>query len=286
MEKTKKLKLRIAGKTLLQLKLKSIPRRYTPIQGEVDIVVEAAKNAIFEKAAIQTQRGTSFVHAPVNYVSWHGFYDFKGIEIRLPVIRFHHDREVLKEVRHKGTINQKNIFFFPICSVYIPASFPLEKISQSGLEKGTMEIVLREHSNVRIDFFVLPKGISSEDFFANFTISAFYLSADITVFDKSRNGELCGLPVSKPEDSVYLNFNIGGWAILARVLYTNLTREPELCNTYSILFHDPNNAIEMLLNRRFSPHTFDGEVQEGALKMVNDLHGAESRMFAKSGRAQ
>lgn len=286
MEKVKKLKLRMAGRTLLKLKLQETPRRYNSLEGEVDIIFDAANRSCFDMAAIQTRQGRALVCGPVNYVSWHGFYALQDREIRLPVINFHHNRKVIKEVRHRGTVKQKDIFFFPICSVYIPADFPLESVGLSKLEKDTIGIELHEHSSARVDFFVLPKGVSAKEFIGNFTISAFYFFADITVFDKSRNGELCGLPVNKPEDSVFSMVNIGGWDVFVRVLYTRLTREPELCNTYSILFHDPNDAIEMLLNRRICRHTLNGEIQEGQLERITDIHGEETRIFVESGRAR
>ncbi len=276
MEKVKKLKLRMAGKTLLKLKLQATPRRYNTFEGEVDIIFDAANRTFFDKAAIQTRQGRSLVSEPVNYVSWHGFYALQDREIKLPVINFHHNRKVIREVRHRGTVKRKDIFFFPICSVYIPADFPLESVGSSKLEKDTTGIELREHFSARVDFFVLPKGVSAKEFIENFTISVFYFTADITVFDKSRNGELCGLPVNKLEDCAFSTVNIGGWDVLVRVLYTRLTREPELCNTYSILFHDPNDAIEMLLDRRIV-------TQEGQVKRTTDIHGEETRMFAKSG---
>lgn len=279
MEKVKKLKLKMAGRTLLKLKLQETPRRYNSLEGEVDIIFEAANRTFFDKAAIQTSQGRTLVCGPVNYVSWHGFYALHDREIKFPVINFHHNREVIKEIRHRGTVNQKDIFFFPICSVYIPADFPLERVGSSKLEKDTFEIELREHYSARVDFFVLPKGVSAKGFFENFTISEFYFTADITVFDKSRNGELNGLPVNNLEDATFRIVDICGWDVFVRVLYTRLTREQELCNTYSILFHDPNDAIEMLLDRRRI-------TLEGQSKRIADIHGEETRMFAESGRAR
>lgn len=273
MNKVKKLRLRMAGRTLLKLKLQETPCRYNSLEGEVDIIFDAANRTFFDMAAIQTKQGRALVSEPVNYVSWHGFYVLQDREIKLPVINFHHNKEVIKEVRHRGTVNQKDIFFFPICSVYIPADFPLDRVGSSKLEKDATEIELRKHFSARVDFFVLPKGVSAKEFIENFTISAFYFTADITVFDKSRNGELYGLPVSKIEDATFTTVNIYGWDVLVRVLYTNLTREPELCGTYSILFHDPNGAIEMLLDRRRM-------TLEGQLKRIADIHEGETKMFA------
>ena len=58
------------------------------------------------------------------------------------------------------------------------------------------------------------------------------------------------MPLFSEKDIKFRYFEIDKWTLFIRLIYTDKTREPELCGKYSILFHDPNDAIEMLLNRR------------------------------------
>ena len=83
----------------------------------------------------------------------------------------------------------------------------------------------------------------------NFSIS-FFVFYDITVFNKNLNGALLPLPISSEKEVIFRSFKIDEWTTLIRLVYAKKTREPELCGKYSLLFHDPNDAIEMLLYRR------------------------------------
>ena len=83
----------------------------------------------------------------------------------------------------------------------------------------------------------------------NFSVS-FIINYDITVFNKNLNGALLPLPIFLEKDRTFYTVKIDKWVTLIRLVYTEKTREPELCGKYSLLFHDPNDAIEMLLRRR------------------------------------
>ncbi len=63
------------------------------------------------------------------------------------------------------------------------------------------------------------------------------------------NGEYNPLPIESENDVVFKSFNLNGWDVFVRILYTNKTREPDLIGKYSILFHDPNDSLDMILNR-------------------------------------
>jgi hypothetical protein len=86
-----------------------------------------------------------------------------------------------------------------------------------------------------------------DDFISNISLSFVYFVADISIFDKSQNGAFLELPVSKKEDVIFQSTKIADWDVFIRIVYTEETREAELNGTYSILFHDPNDAIDMLL---------------------------------------
>jgi len=246
----------INGYSAVRIKLTEIPSRYNLIDGEVDIIIDSAKKIFFEKTILAKSSGFAHIDKPINNISWHGFYTKIENKIHLPVINFKSNREKVLCVRHDGTINQRDIFLFPICSIFIPNTF--RNTNTSSINEESSHILLLEtKTHIRIDFFVLPKTISVDKFFKKFSISMFYLDADITLFNKYFNGEYNPLPVASENDVVFKSFNINGWDVFIRILYTNKTREPDLIGRYSILFHDPNDSLNMILNRKIAYQDID-----------------------------
>ncbi len=240
------------GKSLLRFKLQETPLKYNTLKGEVDIIIDSAsKKTPFEKACIQTAVGRQFVQSPVNYVSWHGFYATSSDLIRFPVINFHNGTQK-KEHRHTGTINQNDLFLFPICSVYIPKEMETKSLNNYLPIDNTETITLIDSTNARIDFFVLPKSIKMIDFSKNFSHSIFVFLADISIFDKSLNGMFQTLPVDGKNPPLFQSFTIHDWDVIVRVVYATRFRETDVDQHYSILFHDPNDALVMLLNRKIT----------------------------------
>jgi hypothetical protein len=113
---------------------------------------------------------------------------------------------------------------------------------------NTYKVKIDNRSNIRADFFVLPRGVSLKQFMENFDISFFILS-DITLFNKSLNGPIEPLPVLTENIKIH-HYKVNEWTLVIRLIYADKTREPELCGKYSILLHDPNDAMGMILNRR------------------------------------
>lgn len=237
------------NRSLLRVRLKEVARKYNSRKGEVEIFVHAAKKMHFDQAYLQTEKGLVLCESTVNLISWHGFYDNSKSKAKLPVINFKNNNKKVWCPRHKGVIQQKDIFLFPICSVYFPSNMNTSALSSIKENTNTYKVKMDNRSNIRADFFVLPRDVTFKQFMENFDIS-FFILYDITLFNKSLNGPIGPLPVLSEKDIIFRYFEIDKWTLFIRLIYTNKTREPELCGKYSILFHDPNDAIEMLLNRR------------------------------------
>jgi hypothetical protein len=62
------------------------------------------------------------------------------------------------------------------------------------------------------------------------------------------------------EDIEFRTYTIQSWSVLVRTVYSTHLRETDICNAYSILFHDPNDAIQMLLNRKLAYPNGNGGV--------------------------
>jgi hypothetical protein len=237
------------GRSLLRVSLKEVAKSYNSHKGEVDIFIHAAKKMHFDLACLQTIKGRFFCESTVNNISWHGYYDNSKNDEKLPVINFKNNVKKVWCPRHKGVIQQEDIFLFPICSVYFPPNMNTSALSVIKENTNTYKVKMDNRSNIRADFFVLPQGISLKQFMENFDIS-FFILYDITLFNKSLNGPIEPLPVLSEKDIIFQSFEIDKWTLFIRLIYTDKTREPELCGKYSILFHDPNDAMETLLNRR------------------------------------
>ena len=110
------IKLMRGNKCLLRIKLKEESKKYNSNKGEVDIMIDAAKNFFFDHACLQTENGRVFCERAINSASWHGFYDERSEKVKSPVINFKNNHDKIWCPRHKGVIQQKDIFLFPICS--------------------------------------------------------------------------------------------------------------------------------------------------------------------------
>lgn len=250
------LKLTNNNHYLFKFKVNETPQRYNSQKGEVDIFISIPNSINFENVCIQTEIGKKYFENSINKVSWHGFYAEINDKINLPVIRFKNNLNEVIEIRHKGTVNQKDIFLFPICSVYIPKNINWDQLPGISEDEKLHQIEIANDRIIRIDFFVLPKIISIEKFMSDFSLSIYYFVGDITLFDKSKNGYFFILSTNDIElKSVRLN----NWDVLMRFVYIE-TLEPQFDNTFSILFHDPNDAIEMLLNRSWAYKNTNGKI--------------------------
>ena len=254
MNKIKFLRLVRNGKTLLRFKLRETHIKYNSPKGEVDITINStSKHIPFQKACIQTSFGHRHIQGTVQYISWHGFYTTQDEKIKMPVINFHNG-SLITDHRHAGTINQNDVFLFPICSVYLPKNIEAG-FKQNDFPKDITAIFpLNNTTGARVDFFVLPKSVRMADFMQNYTHSMFIITADISIFDKSLNGIFQPLPTA-PEIMFY---TLGDWDVVVRVIYANHFKETDMHQYYSVLCHDPNDALDMLLKRRIIYPNADG----------------------------
>lgn len=242
-----KLKLMYNGFAVLTVKMKPPSDRYQEVNGELDIMIDAAKDTLFDDVYLQTRYGKMPFPVKLNAVSWHGFYYKKDGEIKLPLLNFKREKHkqhkrVTIPVRHNGTINQNDLFAFPILSLYLPKNIDFRIGKEPSLKNNQNKIINieKQFSNVRIDLFILPEGITAESFIEKYKISINYLLFDITMFDRSMNGELLPLK-GKPE---MFSTSIGNHHVLIRIIYNDHFREHELNNKYGLLIHDPNNTID------------------------------------------
>ncbi|WP_028987064.1 hypothetical protein [Thermicanus aegyptius] len=266
------------NRCLLRMKLQRTPGRYMTDKGEVDIIIDAAKKNFFEIASLVTNKGIVQSPEPINAVSWHGFFDEREGLIKPPVINFKNNHKKVWCPRHTGGVKQENLFSFPVCSIYIPALFNTSSLPPMNVSPLDALVEIRNQKNVRVDFFVLPKGISYEDYILNFSISIFDLIADISLFNKAASGEFVELPIASPEDVEFHSVKIEDWNTLIRLVYSDQLRESKLMGTYSILFHDPNNPIDMILNRNIGYIDENGNV---ILERLRDKHNEEVKRFIK-----
>jgi hypothetical protein len=69
-DKRKFIRLARKNRCLLGIKLTEVPKRYNARNGEVDIIIGAAKRKYFDVACIQTEIGRLYCKDPVNNISW------------------------------------------------------------------------------------------------------------------------------------------------------------------------------------------------------------------------
>jgi len=152
------------NRSLLRIRLKETSKRYNSHKGEVEIFIHAAKKMHFDRACLQTKKGRVFCESTVNNISWHGFFDNSKNKVKLPVINFKKNDKKVWCPRHKGVIQQKDVFLFPICNAYFPSNMNISTLSVIKKNTNSYEVKMDNRSNIRADFFVLPRDISLKQF--------------------------------------------------------------------------------------------------------------------------
>lgn len=278
-EQLKAINVLLGNKRILKMRLRK-PKGKGRITGEVDIMIDAAKRTFFDKVCLQQADGKVFAKEPTNAVSWHGYYvNFEDGTVQLPVIHFKNETykpaKKINKIRHTGAIHKDDVFLFPVCSLYVPSDMNTSRLPELQSNDPCYDLSLRENTNARIDFFVLPKGVPIDKFMKETSMGSFYFLADISIFNRELRGEFLPLPVDDMNNIRFLGTTIDQWGVFIRVLYRDETREPELCGTYSLLFHDPNGAIDMLLNRTFG---FKSENDEKVtFEILRDIHRNDTK---------
>jgi hypothetical protein len=155
------------NKILFRLKIKEPDKdKYDSYDGELNILMDGIKNHPFDNLYFQRDDHKEKFKKSIYKVSWHGFSYNQNGNIKMPVINLK-NKKVL-EIRHEGKIKNVKLFPFPICSLYIPKNFfdnsiKFQKI-QDGIPKDNI-INVKKDVFSRIDFFILPKNYSANDFF-------------------------------------------------------------------------------------------------------------------------
>lgn len=247
--------LRKFAKTILTMNIK-VPKH--SVYGELDIMIDSAKGIAFDKAVA----GDYFMQLEkeIYAVSWHGYFENKSDKISFPTIHLKDSRSSYKQYKdltHTGTVNSKEPFAFPICSLYIPQDTNwMESVKVSQYETTKIEYHFEDiisNINQRVDIFVTPKNVSADEIL-NSDLGYLYKMADVEMFntkeglfnvmneslDKSGNGY---------NDYIKIH-NLGnGHDLIVRTVGNQGLRYSELEGTYSLLVHDPNGAFNRMANR-------------------------------------
>jgi hypothetical protein len=227
-------------------------KHHNPFKDGLDLMVDAGnrKKKYFDMACISTPTGIKQCQAKINSISWHGFFYKDNKEIKFPIIRFKEDGILKCHTRFTDTISLERIIMFPICSFYIPQDISKYNFSNYTNINNEFIIELTQDISARVDVFVLPQSISFEKYINNFTHSSLEIISDISLYDQSLNCAINSLPIESDNHLEIKNFVINNYTVIIRTIYTETTRERKIINGYSVLFHDPNNVINKVLNRR------------------------------------
>jgi hypothetical protein len=274
-------KLRIIrnNKLIITMKFKFPDKRYNESKGDLDLMVDVGngKNKYFDISCLSTPEGFRQCLAKINSISWHGFYYKDNKELKLPVIRFKENGIVKCHTRHTGIISMEEIYMFPICSFYIPQNISHYDFSKYLNHNNEFIVSLSDDNSARVDIFILPRFITFSDYMNNFSHSAIELVSDITLFDKSINCALYNLPIDSQDKMILNSFMINSYSIISRIIYTDTTREGNLIKYFSVLFHDPNNVIDRIMNRRYLfPKTSNDNPE---FKLMRDRYNSERSEF-------
>lgn len=227
-------------KIIFRIKLKAAE---DSLRGEVDIVIDSGGNA-FRKGIIQLPDRQRCVEADISSCSWHGYYKRQEDQIKKPVIHFKSGRNYLLRFEHAGTITHEKVFLFPVCSVYVPEDYG-RLCHKPAVPEDPKKIFDVPYLPIRIDLFVLPKGMEKDDF-VRLTAFTFY-QQDIIFFTHQFNCAYLGDP-GRPFEFVWARLN--DWHVALRYCRKDGQVYPEqYAPGYSIYLFDTFNPHETLYNR-------------------------------------
>jgi hypothetical protein len=237
------------NKILFRVKIKEPDKdKYNDFDGELDIMMDGIKNHPFDKLYFQRDNYKEKYKRSIFNVSWHGFSYNRNGNIKMPVIHLKNQKNKKElKIRHKGKIKSDKLFPFPICSLYIPKKFYDNSIKFQKIQKEISEeniISLKNDVFSRIDFFILPKNYSANEFFMTSTFLLF-MASDNTLFSREYHGEVRKLKKYHP----YKSLSVINHDVFYRIVENEETYLKELDNTYSLFIHNPNNSFEVIYNR-------------------------------------
>ncbi|MDF2548797.1 MAG: hypothetical protein K0R93_3695 [Anaerosolibacter sp.] len=263
--------IRKSNKTILTVKMQEAQNS---ILGELDIMIDPAKNKIFDKVVagnyyMQFNRN---IHA----ISWHGYYkNTVQNRMQFPTIHFKDNNNVkhsYKDVRHIGTVNSNEPFAFPICSLYIPQEDAwVDEINKSEYGNNTAKVKyhfkdMYINLNQRVDIFVTPKVRSAKDILDS-EAGSLYKMADVALFN-TPDGRF--IPIKEVLNNPNIDYNSfidvysleNGHDLIIRTLGNQDSIFSELEGTYSLLVHDPNDMYNRMTNRVMLK--YDSDVPENS----------------------
>jgi hypothetical protein len=245
----------------------------TALKGELDVFIQAAEGAFFER--ITAQRPDIFVDyknpSEINACTWHGNYVNSGGGIAGPKIHLKKDDKKVSWTSLDGVIEQKNIFMFPVFSLQIPHTFSAKPRKHRG-SRGAAQTLSLKKEDVRIDFFLLPKHVR-KDQFEQLTVATMALYYDITIYNRQMRG--VALPLDNCEVDLCW-FKLGSWWSVVRCVYPQIVSVKQ----YWIYFHDTFDPIACILNRGYSPDISSDEAEgigtiQSQKLSFRDLHEKE-----------
>lgn len=245
------------GKSLARITLK-LPKKSA--FGDFDIIIDSAKNKAFEQCIILSNEEAQS-YQDVAYVSWHGYYELikkynlLSIAItRLPVIRLHNQYgDKINTFRHKNTINPINIFYYPVCSIYLPKEIDdseIKMLNTSGMSSKNV-FTIRNDSDCRIDFFVLPYAMSAKDYYDYFPLFEYtQKSTDMSLYDASQYYELRDIYDTYGDNNIdEYELSLQNCGVFLRYIYSDYFLDDYSNKKYSLLFYNSEHVFESILNR-------------------------------------
>ncbi|MED1795161.1 hypothetical protein [Brevibacillus nitrificans] len=268
-----KLIIRKSQKTILTVNIKEAK---SSALGELDIMIDSVRGIPFTEVVAGNYH-EKFSNE-IESITWHGYYKIDNRnKVKIPTVHFKYDRAgkvtTPKDIKHIGTINANEPFAFPLCSLYIPVDdqwLNSVQVSNYPANRKDLQYHFKDVSNLenkRLDIFITPKGVSATKVMDGI-LGSLYTFADVPIFN-TVDGRLIPLKEiqNKPEFDQKSTIEIislgNGHDIIIRTVGDQQSMFSELEGKYSLLIHDPNDALNRIANRFFVKFDEEsGETQE------------------------
>lgn len=253
------------GKKIFQFSIKS---PVDSMLGETDIMIDTGKEMYFDHVIL----GNYFRHYKksedkINSISWHGYFKRENKKILLPPkVHLKRHSKYVDQVFHFGTMNQDEPIAFPVCSIYIPPQLDIQHIGKTQKEHqfNTYIDVPKVNNEIRCDFFILPKGLTINQFKKS-PVYLLYEFSDIGIFNTPEEGHNVLL-----NSEMYELPNIGSHDVLLRVVKDpknldygrddNKQIYEEVSKEYSIIINEPNDSYHRIIDRPMFKVGKDGKL--------------------------
>lgn len=181
-------------------------------------------------------------------ISWHSFAVYKDNAISAPKVNFKEGSR-RKCVDSRGYVHRQEVIAYPVVSVIIKDPEIINNIGPSQSADIDSVVSFKARGPVCIDLFVLPKGISSEDYLSKDPSSLTTFTSTNSIFIAASRHEFEPIQYNGTQFCGMQSININGWSCIFRISDPPQFTRSSVFSAVSIISYDLKSVASSILDR-------------------------------------